>query len=307
MRIVSLIPSATEALAALGLEQALVGITHSCDHPAGLRAPRVTSTSIPDDAPSGEIDRLVKESVRTGRPLYELDTRLLERLEPDLIVTQAVCEVCAVGEGQARAGIGTLSIRPEIVSLHPHRLADVLADIVRLGEAAQVPGRAAAVAEGLRRRIARVRSRLADREPTSVVVLEWIDPLFSAGHWTPEVVALAGGHELLALPGQRSRELAWDEVLAADPEVLLLACCGLDVRRTLDELARLESLPGFSAMRAVRGGRVFVADGKAHFSRPGPRLIDSLELLAETLHPSGDPHAGALSRARAPAEGSALR
>lgn len=297
VRIVSLIPSATEAIAALGLQDALVGVTHSCDYPPGLTAPCVTSTAIPEDASSGEIDRIVKESVRAGRPLYDLDARLLDDLKPDLVVTQAVCDVCAVGEGQALSGLEGLSIRPRVISLHPHRLADVLDGIVRLGDATNVPERAAVVVMGLRQRIEQVRARVEGRESVSVVVLEWIDPPFSAGHWTPDIVAMAGGREMLARPGERSRELAWDDVRVADADVLLLACCGQDVPRTLDDLRHLECKPGFGRMRAVRTGRVFVADGSAYFSRPGPRLVDSLELLAETLHPSGDPLAKALPAA----------
>ena len=297
MKIVSLIPSATEAIAALGLTDDLVGITHSCDYPTGLRARRVTSTSIPADAPSAAIDRVVKESVSGGLPLYALDTQLLEAMDPDLVVTQSVCDVCAVGEGQAVAGLEGLSIRPKILSLHPHRLGDVLDDLLRLGEATGIKERAESLVKELRGRIARVRARVERLTPVSVVVLEWIDPPFSAGHWTPEIVELAGGRELLGRSGHRSRELTWEEVREADPEVLLLACCGLDASRTRVDLRQLESRPGIRDLKAVRQARVFVADGGAHFSRPGPRLIESLELLAETLHPSGEARAEALSRA----------
>ena len=300
MRIVSLIPSATEILAALGLQDSLVGITHSCDYPPDLGAPRVTSTAIPTNAASAEIDHIVKEHARLGRPLYELDTALLESLQPDLVVTQAVCDVCAVSEGQASAVIGELSIRPEIVSLHPHRFADVLSDILLVGRAAHVADRAAALVESLRQRVDRVRAHVDGRPSVSVAVLEWIDPLYSAGHWTPDIVALAGGREVLACAGDRSRELRWDDVRGADPDVLLLACCGQDVARTLVDVRHLEALPGFHAMRAVQAGRVFVADGGSHFSRPGPRLVESLELLAETLHPSGEESAQALTRLREP-------
>lgn len=326
MRIVSLIPSATEIVAALGLAESLVGITHSCDYPPGLDADRVTSTSVPKDASSAEIDRFVKEGARSDRPLYELDVDLLERLSPDLVLTQAVCDVCAVGEGQALAGIEGLSIRPKVISLHPHRFDEVLADFVRVGEAAGVPDRGRKVVEGLRKRVERVKSRVdagidgppgpdvdaedrvavqsrgasgaaAKTDRPRVVVLEWIDPPFSAGHWTPEIVRMAGGREVLSEPGERSRELAWDEVFEADPDVLVLACCGQDVSRTLDDLRILESKPGFRELRAVRDGRIFVADGGAHFSRPGPRLVDSLEFLAETLHPSGGEGRRALAQA----------
>jgi len=289
MRIVSLIPSATEIVAALGLQDALVGITHSCDYPQGLSAARVTSTSIPPDASSRQIDRIVKESLGSGRPLYDLDIDSIERLQPDLVLTQAVCDVCAVGEGQALASLEGLLIEPEVLSLHPHRFDDVLEDILRVGRATRVPGRAEALVRRLRERVARVRARVAGSEAPRVAVLEWVDPLFSAGHWTPEIVAMAGAREVLASPGERSRELTWDDVRRADPDVILLACCGQDVLRSLDDLRILESRPGFRDVGAVRSGRIFVADGGAHFSRPGPRLVESLELLAETLHPSHAP------------------
>jgi iron complex transport system substrate-binding protein len=296
MKIVSLIPSATEIIAALGLQDSLVGITHSCDYPPGLRARCVTSTTIPKDAPSGEIDRIVKDHARHGRPLYRLDAELLEELRPDLVVTQAVCDVCAVSEGQAFLALDRLSIRPTIISLHPHRFADVLSDVLLVGEAADVRNRAAIVVESLSQRVARIETRVNGRARLDVAVLEWIDPLFSAGHWTPDIVRMAGGREVLARAGDRSRELNWRDVRTADPDVLLLACCGQDVARTTHDLPRLTAKPGFREMKAVRADRVFVADGRSHFSRPGPRLIDSLELLAETLHPSGQQNTRALAR-----------
>jgi iron complex transport system substrate-binding protein len=285
VRIVSLIPSATEIIAALGLEDQLVGITHSCDYPPGVaHLPRVTSTRIPKDATSLDIDRAVKESVIGGTPLYDLDVDLLERLEPDLIVTQGVCDVCAVGETQAVACLSDMHARPDVLSLHPHRFADVMDDVVRVGRAAGAEGRALALVDVYTRRIEGVRARVNGGPPTPVVVLEWIEPPYSCGHWTPELVALAGGVELLAGPGDRSHELSWDEIRAADPEALVLACCGQDVVRTLEDLKFLESQAGFGELRAVKRRRVYVADGGALFSRPGPRLVDALELLSATLH-----------------------
>lgn len=275
-------------IAALGLLDDLVGVTHSCDFPPQVRElAQVTSTTISADATSREIDHVVKESVEGGSPLYELDVALLASLEPELVVTQAVCDVCAVGESQAMSCLPALPSTPEVVSLHPHRFADVLADLVRLGRAAGVEERARRLVSEYRSRVDTVCRSVRGRRRVDVVVLEWIDPLFSAGHWTPDIVEMAGGRELLARPGDRSRELSWEEVLGADPEVLVLACCGQDIQRTLEDLDRLEALPGFAFLRAAREGRVHAADGGAHFSRPGPRLVDSLELLAETLHPAG--------------------
>ena len=288
MRIVSLTPSATEIVAALGLADRLVGVSHVCDHPPMVAdLPRVTGTSVAADASSRAIDRQVKEVAGAGGSLYRLDGALLAELQPDLVLTQGVCDVCAVGEAQAVAGLDALDPAPEIVSLHPHRLDDVLDDIRRVGRAAGAEADAEALAGRAADRIAAVEARVAGRPPVGVVVLEWVDPLFSADHWTPDVVAAAGGRELLAEPGARSRELAWSEVRAAGPEVLVVACCGQDVPRSLEDMDRLRERPGYDELRAVRDGRVYIGDGGAHFSRPGPRLIDSIELLAETLHPTG--------------------
>ena len=305
MRIVSLIPSATEIIAALGLTDQLVGITHSCDHPLEVTdLPRVTSTSIPRDATSREIDRAVKASVTGGEPLYEVDVELIEHLNPDLIVTQGVCDVCAVGESQASRCLADLAYAPEILSLHPHLFGDVLDDVLRVGERTGVEAHARALVHECQERVEAARGRSRGRPTTTVVVLEWIDPLFSCGHWTPEVVALAGGEELLAPPGSRSREVSWEELRTADPEVMVLACCGQDVERTLSDLAHLQAQPGFAALRAVRSGRVYAADGGAYFSRPGPRLVDAVEMLAATLHPGGASATGlhpALTRSATPA------
>ena len=285
-------------VAALGLERALVGITHSCDFPPSVgHLPRVTSTAIPEAAKSREIDQAVKESVATGAPLYELDVELLERLRPDLIITQAVCDVCALGETQALSCLSALTNPPRVLSLHPHRFDDVMSDLLELGRAAGIEAKAKKLVDGYLTRVERVRRRVRGKPPVSVVVLEWIDPSFSSGHWTPDLVTMAGGRELLATAGDRSRELTWNEIREADPEILVLACCGQDVPRTLEDLAHLEAQPGFGELRAVRTGSIYVADGGAHFSRPGPRLVDSLEMLAETLHPSGQDHAR-LSRCR---------
>lgn len=317
MRIVSLIPGATEALAALGLEAQLVGITHACDYPPGLTTERVTSTSIPSEASSGEIDRLVKESAGRGGhpapeagpdgaaepdatappPLFSLHVDRIDRLRPDLVVTQSVCDVCAVGQGQTLDGLEGLSFQPRILALHPHRLGDVFGDLERLGAAAGVTDRAEELVADLRARIDAVRRRVEGRPWVSVVVLEWLDPLFTCGHWTPELVALAGGRELITEPGQRSVEVDWARIREADPEVLLLACCGQDVERTREDLEQLASQPGFAELQAVRENRVFISDGGAYFSRPGPRLVDALELLAETLHPDRDGEQASLVRA----------
>jgi iron complex transport system substrate-binding protein len=291
MRIVSLLPSATEIVCALGLESSLVGVTHECDFPPAVAAlPRVTRTLIPHDAASAEIDALVRERLKTAQALYTLDLPALEALAPNLLVTQALCDVCAVADAEVRAAACALPGQPQVVNLEPTCLDDVFACLGMVAEAAGVGARGREVVAGLRERVAAVAARAAEVQPSPTVgVLEWIDPPFSSGHWTPELIALAGGRPLLGTAGTRSRTLAWDDVRAADPEVLLIACCGFDVARTRRDLPILARQPGFDALTAVRTGRVYVTDGSAYFSRPGPRLVDSLEILAHALAPDVHP------------------
>lgn len=291
MRIVSLLPSATEIVCALGLRPSLVGVTHECDYPADVvRLPRVTRTLIPHDAASREIDALVRERLKTERALYTLDMPTLEMLAPDLIVTQALCDVCAVAEAEVTAAACALPGHPKVVNLEPSTLEDVFACIGLVAEAAGVESHGREVVASLRARVDAVAARgrtLAER-PT-VGVLEWIDPPFSSGHWTPELIALAGGRPVLGTAGERSRTLDWDAVRAADPDVMLVACCGFDVQRTRRDLPLLASQPGFDALRCVQAGRLYVTDGNAYFSRPGPRLVDSLEILAHAIAPDVHP------------------
>lgn len=291
MRIVSLLPSATEMLCALGLEDQLVGITHGCDYPPAVaRLPRVTSTGIPEDATSAEIDRLVRERHHAGLPLYDIDTALLARLQPDLLVTQGLCDVCAVPDATARDVACGLPGRPAVVSLAPRSLADVFANVLELGQLTHRAAEAASLVSDLRRRVDRVRegTESVERRPR-VSLLEWLDPLYACGHWTPELVTFAGGREGHAGPGAASRVLGWEEVLAWRPEVMVVACCGLDTAETSHEFPLLASRPGFADLPCVANGRVFAVDGVGYFSRPGPRLVDSLELLAHLLHPDRFP------------------
>lgn len=291
MRIVSLLPSATEIVCELGLGDRLVGVTHECDHPPFVaRLPKVTRTLIPANASSRQIDHLVRERLRTRRALYTLDLPVLERLAPDLIVTQALCDVCAVAEDEVAAAASRLPSRPRVINLEPQRLTDVFACVRLVAAAAGVPNRAEEVVHRLCGRVEAVRRRSADRSyRPRTVILEWIDPPFSCGHWTPELVRWAGGVEVLGVEGQPSRTLAWDEVRSADPDVLVLACCGYTVDRTLRDVPILASYPGFADLASVRHRRVFVVDGHAYFNRPGPRLVDSLEIIAHTLHPDLHP------------------
>lgn len=291
MRIVSLLPSATEIICALGLEDQLVGVTHECDYPPFVcHLPKVTRTLIPADASSAEIDRRVRERLRTGRALYTLDLPVLEALRPDLIVTQALCDVCAVAEDEVRAAACMLPGGPQVLNLEPQTLSEVLASIRQVARAVGVEHSAEEVIAQLMSRIEAVGARTSRlRHRPRVALLEWLDPPFSCGHWSPELVRLAGGVEGLGREGQPSRTLRWDEILAWQPEVVFIACCGFSVERTLCDLPLLRCVPGWQEVPAVRSGRVYVTDGSHYFSCPSPRLVDSLEILAHALHPEVHP------------------
>lgn len=300
MKIVSLLPSATEIVCQLGLGDSLVGVTHECDYPSLAGSlPKVTRTLIPQDATSREIDELVRSRLKTQQALYTLDMPTLERLQPDLLVTQALCDVCAVAEAEVTAAACTLTSHPRVVNLEPMRLSEVFDGIRLVGVAAGIPSKAAEVVAALQARvdrIARLNEGLTDRP--RVVLLEWIDPPFSSGHWSPELVRIAGGVEGIGREGERSRTVEWDEIVRFDPEFLIVACCGFNVERTMLDIPLLTQYPGFRELTCVRQNRVFVIDGNAYFSRPGPRLVDSLELLAHTLHPEIHPLPPGLAPAR---------
>lgn len=287
MRIVSLLPSATEIVCELGLLPQLVGVTHECDYPPAVRQlPKVTQTLIPPDAPSAEIDALVRAKLKSRRALYTLNMPMLERLRPDLIVTQALCDVCAVAEAEVSAAACSLPGGPRVLNLEPTRLSEAFDCLLLVGRAAGAVDNAERAIARLQARVDAVLARTAGvAENPRVVLLEWIDPPFSCGHWSPELVRLAGGNERIGREGERSRQVAWQEIRDANPEVLLIACCGFDIARTRQDLPILESYPGFRDLACARAGRVYLTDGNAYFSRPGPRLVDSLEILAELLHP----------------------
>ena len=291
MRIVSLLPSATEMICALGLEDQLVGVTHECDFPAFVRGlPKVTNTLIPTDAPSPEIDRLVRQRLETTRALYTLNLPMLEELRPDLIVTQALCDVCAVAEEEVQAAACSLPGSPRVINLEPQTLSQVFGAIRQVAAAAGVSPKGEEVVEGLAARVEGVVARrTALRSRPRVALLEWLDPPFSCGHWSPELVRLAGGVEGLGREGRPSRTLRWDEVIEWQPEVVFIACCGFDVARTMDDVPLLQRVPGWQDLLAVRLGQIYVTDGSHYFSRPGPRLVDSLEILAHTFDPMVHP------------------
>jgi iron complex transport system substrate-binding protein len=291
MRIVSLLPSATEIICRIGLADSLVGVTHECDFPLFVNSlPKVTQTLIPRDASSAQIDVLVRDRLKTQRALYTLNLPVLEQLQPDLIVTQALCDVCAVSEAEVTAAACALPGAPRVLNLEPMSLEGVLSTLVMVGRATGTEERAKQVVSELRERVQAVerRSSTIQTRPR-VVILEWVDPPFSCGHWSPEIVTLAGGDEQLGRPGVPSKTLRWDEVTAAKPDVLVIACCGFDTARTLVDVEILKTYPGWNDLPAVKTGCVFVVDGNAYFSRPGPRLVESLEILAHALRPEVHP------------------
>jgi iron complex transport system substrate-binding protein len=288
MKIVSLLPSATEIICALGLADSLVAVTHECDYPPCVRGlPVVTRDRVSSRASMGEIDRAVREETENGRSLYALDHEALEALRPDLIVTQALCGVCAVSEDEVRAAACMLPEVPRVLNLEPMMLREVLGSMRAVAGAAGIDGEK--FVQSLEARVERVVTCVSGRARPRVALLEWLDPPFSAGHWNPELVRLAGGVDVLGQDGQPSRTLAWKEVTASKPEVIVIACCGFGVGRTLEETSLLKNVPGWMDLPAVRSHRVYVVDGSAYFSRPGPRLVDSLELLAHLLHPDAVP------------------
>jgi iron complex transport system substrate-binding protein len=280
VRIASLVPSATEMLFALGLGDDVVAVTHECDYPAeaGLR-PHLTRSVIPAGLPAAEIDRAVRERTGRGEALYELDEPVLEELDVDLIVTQAVCEVCAVSFDDVRAVAERLPTSPGVISLDPSTLGEVLADVPRLAEAAGEPEAGERLMADAGERIAAVEEAVEGLPRPRVVALEWLDPVFLGGHWVPQMIELAGGHDVLGQPGEKSRTAGWDEVEAARPDVVVSMPCGLYAEEAAAETVRHRErlLP--------LGATVHAVDAAAYFSRPGPRLVEGVELLAHLLHP----------------------
>jgi iron complex transport system substrate-binding protein len=281
MRIASLVPSATESLFELGLGEAVVGVTHECDHPpAAARRPHLTRSVIPEGLPPAQIDARVREVTARGESLYRLDESALADLAPSLIVTQALCAVCAVSIDDVRAIAARLPSAPAVISLDPETLDEVLDDVVLLAEAAGVPERGERLREDLRRRLARAAAAVDGAERPRVAALEWLDPPYAGGHWVPEMVALAGGTDVLGEAGGKSVVVGWDEVAAAQPDVVVVMPCGLYA----DEAAA-QARARADRLRSLGAERIVAVDAASSFSRPGPRLVDGVELLAHLLHP----------------------
>lgn len=288
LRIASLISSGTEIIYALGLGDAVVAVSHECDYPPAVaQLPRVTLSNVDSLAASGEIDEQVKELSNGGTALYEIDRDALIRLRPDVIITQAQCDVCAVRYQEV---LDLVQSAPElshtrVIALNPQSLGDVFQDMLRAGEALDACQAAEHVVAQLRSRIAAVRDRTRSLPRPRVACIEWIEPLMLAANWTPELIDIAGGHCPLATAGAHSTYSSWDDVLAFDPEVLVVAPCGFDLPRTIREAAVIAAWPHFNRLSAVRQGRVYAADGNAYFNRSGPRLVESVEILVHLFHP----------------------
>jgi len=280
VRIASLLPSATEIVCALGLENELVAVTHECDYPDSVRDKPVLTRSVLSGASSGaEVDRHIRELVHEGSSIYALDAPLLEALRPDLILTQELCEVCAVSYPIVERAVRRLGSSPQLVSLEPETIEDVFENIRVVGRLAGRSPIAERVCDSLRRRVAAVEQRVAGRPRRRVVCLEWVDPPFNCGHWTPELVTIAGGDERLGVARRPAHAIDWQQVIDADPEVVVVMACGFSLERSLREV---ETAGGrFEALLA----QIWVVDGNAFFSRPGPRLVDSVEIMAGILHP----------------------
>jgi iron complex transport system substrate-binding protein len=281
MRIVSLVPSATEMLFALGLGGDVVGVTHECDYPPeAAELPQLTATVLPEGLNAGGIDAAVKEVIGEGRALYSLDEGRLAELEPDLIVTQAVCEVCAVSYEDVVAVAARLPNKPRVLQQDPSTLGEVLDDVTRLGEAAGIAERAAEVRRDLEGRLDAVRATVAGAPRPRVLALEWLDPPFLGGHWIPEMIALAGGEDVVGKAGRKSPQVEWGELAKLAPDVIVAMPCGW----YLDD-SRAQALEHRERLEALGARRVFAVDAASTFSRPGPRLVDGVELLGHLLHP----------------------
>ncbi len=287
MRIASLLPSATEIVCALGLRDHLVLRSHECDFPPGVEElPFATEPKYEPDGTSYGIDERVRALVQEGLSVYRVDAERLRQARPDIIVTQNQCEVCAVPAHEVEAAAcAVLDPPPRFASLSPGGLDDVLDDMVRVAEVVGVPERGRLLAAALRRRMGEVAAQVAGLPHPRVVTIEWLDPLMVAGNWVPELVEMAGGENLLGTPGAHSPFVGWDDIRALDPDVMVVIPCGFSIRRTREEVELLTGLPGWNEVAAVRKGRVAIADGHHYFNRPGPRIVESLEILAEILHP----------------------
>jgi iron complex transport system substrate-binding protein len=287
MRIVSLVPSATEMLFALGLGPEVIAVTHECDYPPGAgELPKVTRDVLPTGLSAAEIDASVRELTLAGQPIYELDAEMLIELRPDLIVTQALCSVCAVSHDDVQAVAKEIDSHPLVIALDPRTVGEVLGDARTLAQAADCTDAAVALIRSAAERIDRVRLAVRGAKAPRVAALEWLDPPFAAGHWTPQLIDYAGGEDVLGFSGEHSEQRSWEEIAAARPDIVIVMPCGYDA-----EIAHREAEMHRDELLAIGAGEVVAVNASAYFSRPGPRIIDGLELLASILHPDRVPEA----------------
>jgi iron complex transport system substrate-binding protein len=292
IRIVSLLPAATEIAAALGLMDQVVGVSHECDFPMDAKKrPRVTHCPVHNAGlASDEVDQWVRRALRNNGTIYTIDEPLLHDLHPDVILTQKLCDVCAVGYGTVARLAETLPGPPRVVNLEPTSLSDIFDDIRRVAQACGVADRANDLIASLSERVEAVRLR-ADRisHRPRCFLMEWVDPPFCSGHWGPELVEIAGGHDSLGRRHRPSAQIEWREVIDTRPEIIVLALCGYDINRALQDYELLRRFPNFDSLPAVCEGEIYLVDASAYFARPGPRIVDSLEILAGILHPEEFP------------------
>ena len=287
VRIASLLPSATEIVCALGLEESLVAVTHECDYPpAALELPKITRDVLPGGLSAAQIDAAVKERTLAGESIYELDSEMLHDLRPDLIVTQALCTVCAVSYDDVRSIAEEIDSQPMVIALDPRTIGEVLGDARTLAQATASRDAAIELIRDSSARIDRIRLAVRRARRPRVVALEWLDPPFAAGHWTPQLIEYAGGEDVLGFAGEHSEQRSWQEVAAAQPDVVIVMPCGYDA-----EIAHREAEMHRDELSALGAGEIVAVDAASYFSRPGPRLVDGLELLAHILHPELVPEA----------------
>jgi iron complex transport system substrate-binding protein len=287
VRICSLLPSATEIVFLLGAGDSLVGVTHECDFPpAAAQLPKLTRSNIPSGLSSGQIDSAFGSNLQSSGSLYELDLALLEKLQPDLVITQRLCDVCAVSFDLAQEAVAGLKSQPQVLNLEPYSLDGILDNIREVGYVIESVAEAEKAVASLRMRIEAIRekTRKLAHEPR-VFCMEWVNPVFCGGHWMKELVEIAGGRDDLANHHRPSHRIEWQRVLDFAPEVIVLTCCGFDLHRCAQEAEILSAFEGVTNLPAAKAGRIFATDGSAYFSRPGPRIVDSLEILAHLIHP----------------------
>jgi iron complex transport system substrate-binding protein len=281
MRIVSLVPSATEMLFALGLGDDVVAVTHECDYPPQTtRLPRVTRDKLPAGLTPAQIDAAVKERTLNGESIYDLDTDALHDLQPDLIVTQALCQVCAVSYDDVREIAEEIDSQPMVIALDPHTLGEILGDARTIAQATDTKDAAVDLIGEASERIDRIRLAVRGARKPKVAALEWLEPPFAAGHWTPQLIDFAGGEDVLGFAGEKSEEQSWELIAASEPDLVIVMPCGFDA-----EIAHREAEMQRDRLAALGAGQVVAVDAASYFSRPGPRVIEGLELLAHILHP----------------------